>query len=386
MTEEITRPIGIDLFCGAGGMSLGFEQAGFNVVAAVDIDPLHTSVYQMNFPNCTVLTRDLTKLSGTEIRTSANLDEAMQIDVLFGGSPCQGVSFIGRRDPADPRNELFGHFARLVAELTPQYFVLENVPGLLEEPMRGILDSFREHIAAAEYDIVDPIAIINAYDFGVPQRRQRVFILGYRRGLVSPQYPVSPFDANPTLHRPTVWDAIGDLPNVDESDPNLDGDVYSGELNATTSRYASILRNQLPDPDDLSLPREPDRVGITGFTPTMHSAEVVARFMQVRPGSRDRASRFPRLERDGICPTLRAGTSKEKGSYSAARPIHPSHPRCITLRESARLHSYPDWFVFHSTKWHGLRQVGNSVPPLLARAVAQSIRACLENNGVHEDD
>jgi len=129
----------------------------------------------------------------------------------------------------------------------------------------------------------------------------------------------------------------------------------------------------LADPGDFSHARDHSNGRLTGCGRIDHTAEVVRRFEATKPGTREGISKFYRLRKDGIAPTLRAGTDGSRGSYSAARPIHPIKPRCITVREGARLHSFPDWFEFHSTKWHGFRQVGNSVPPLLARAVARSV-------------
>ena len=116
------RPIGIDLFAGAGGLSLGFEQAGFDVVAAVEIDPVHCAAHEFNFPHCKVICRDVGQVSAKDIRSLAGLGDR-EIDVVFGGAPCQGFSMIGKRAMKDPRNRLVGHFARLVLELRPKYFV-----------------------------------------------------------------------------------------------------------------------------------------------------------------------------------------------------------------------------------------------------------------------
>lgn len=370
MTER-ERPIGIDVFCGAGGMSLGFEQAGFDVVAAVDSDPIHIAIHLENFPNCKTLRADLSRLSGDELRLRASLDEE-EIDVVFGGPPCGGYSMMGRRDPDDSRNGLLNHFARLVMELDPRYFVVENVEGLLIDPMTKHVQAFKSRLKS-RYLIIEPVQVLNAYDFGVPQRRRRIFIFGYRKGLLAPEYPTSPLDGNGASRRPTVWDAIGDLPDIDDSEGLLDGDVYEGELPPAESRYAEILRGEVEDPDDFSHTREHSNGKLTGCGRIDHTPEVVRRFEATKPGTRECISKFYRLMKDGIAPTLRAGTDASRGSYSAARPIHPVKPRCITVREGARLHSFPDWFELHSTKWHGFRQVGNSVPPLLARAVARSV-------------
>lgn len=366
------RPIGIDLCCGAGGMSLGFEQAGFDVVAAVDVDQIHVATHSRNFPNCKTLVADLSDLSGDALRSESQL-EGCEIDVLFGGPPCGGFSIMGRRKFDDPRNKLLGHFARLVDELSPCYFVVENVEGLLIDPMMDILDEFLEQVDRAGYSTVSPIMTLVATDFGVPQNRRRIFILGYQRGLAPPKYPAVSKNGEEPRQNPTVWDVIGDLPNVDRIKELRNSDVYTGELEPTDSHYAKIMRDEICDPKDLSQAREKNGCGLTGCQQTAHNPETVKRFRATVPGTYEPTSRFYRLTKEGVAPTLRAGSGKSHGSYSAARPIHPIHPRCITVREGARLHSFPDWFVFHKTKWHGFRQVGNSVPPLLARSIASAV-------------
>jgi len=137
------RPIGIDLFSGAGGLSLGFEQAGFDIVAAVEIDPIHCAVHEFNFPRCKVIAQSVADLTGDEIRRRAGIGRS-RVDVVFGGPPCQGFSMIGRRAFDDPRNSLVKHFVRLVAELRASYFVFENVKGLTIGGHRKFLEELIE--------------------------------------------------------------------------------------------------------------------------------------------------------------------------------------------------------------------------------------------------
>lgn len=371
------RPIGMDLFCGVGGMSLGFEQAGFDIVAAIDSDPIHFETYSKNFPMCRTLCADLSNLSGDDIRLQTGLGER-QVDVLFGGPPCQGFSIIGKRCFDDPRNSLLYDFARLVSELRPCYFVVENVQGLLFGKAATIIREFLSRIEEFSYSFVEPVKVLDAIDYGVPQRRRRVFILGYMKGLPAPEYPTPSLDngcyTGPS--RPTVWDAIGDLPNIDDFRELLQSDVYHGELDAT-SYYSRILRGDTRDLDDNSYTRHKNGYGLSGCLRTVHTPETVRRFAATEPGTYEPVSQFYRLTKDGCAPTLRAGTGRSHGSFTAPRPIHPVYPRCISVREAARLHSFPDWFCFHPTKWHGFRQVGNSLPPFLAREVAKSIQNCL---------
>ncbi|MDY6992450.1 MAG: DNA cytosine methyltransferase [Pseudomonadota bacterium] len=367
---EDNRPFGIDLCSGVGGMSLGFEQAGFNIVASVDIDPIHCSLHQENFPECKSINKDISDVSGSEIISKCNLKDKV-VDVIFGGPPCGGFSLIGKRIESDPRNSLIMQFSRIISEIKPKYFVIENVRGILIGEMRKVVDEFIEEIESFEYQVAKPIKYLNAYDFGVPQKRERVFLLGSRVGLKSLSYP-APLDSD-NNDRPSVWDAIGDLPNVDDFEELIDSDIYTGELLSTSSRYALILRGELKDSDDLSLARSKEENKLSGCQQTKHYKETIARFKKTLPGHTESVSRLYRLSKDKASRTLRAGTGKDRGSYSAPRPIHPVFNRCITVREGARLHSFPDWFQFHHTKWHGFRQIGNAVPPLLARAVAKKV-------------
>jgi len=370
------RPVAVDLFCGAGGMSLGFEQAGFDVVAAVDADPVHVATYSFNFPDCCTVQADLAHVSGEQLRDQVGLGST-HIDVVFGGPPCGGFSMIGKRRADDPRNELLLHFARLVGELSPSCFVVENVEGLLKGPARAVLDDLVATVGHVGYSVVSPFVSLDASDFGVPQTRRRVFIVGSDTSSSAFLYPEPSLGIGGASRRTTVWDAIGDLPNIDGKDELLASDVYYGELGDAVSMYAKILRGEASDPEDRSLARANGRDGLSGCLRTLHNAETVQRFAATRPGCYEPTSRFYRLSRDGLCPTLRAGSGRERGSFTAPRPIHPSQPRCITVREGARLQSFPDWIHFHPTKWHGFRQVGNAVPPLLARAVAVAVRDAL---------
>ncbi|HUW25498.1 MAG TPA: DNA cytosine methyltransferase [Gallionella sp.] len=359
------RPIGIDLFAGAGGLSLGFEQAGFDIAAAVEIDPIHCATHEYNFPNAKVVCASVVNVTGDEIRHKAGLGNA-DIDVVFGGAPCQGFSLMGKRALDDPRNQLVFHYVRLVSELQPKYFVFENVKGLT---LGKHVEFLGELIAALDrvgYDVLSPYRVLNAAHFGVPQDRQRLFVIGAQRGLNLPNYP------KPLERQTTVWEAIGDLPDADRfATLNVADDVRVEW--ETEASYARRLRGLESDPTDFGYGREFDPDVLTSSLRTKHTELSMQRFMVTEHGKIEPISHFRKLPPDGLCNTLRAGTDSARGAFTSPRPIHPFLPRVITVREAARLHSYPDWFRFHSTKWHGFRQIGNSVPPLLGRAVASEI-------------
>ena len=204
----MVRPIGIDLFSGAGGMSLGFEMAGFDIAASVEIDPIHCATHKYNFPLCTTICASVENLSGDDIRQLAGLD-GKEIDVVFGGAPCQGFSLIGKRALDDPRNQLVSHFVRLVKELSPKYCVFENVKGLTIGKHAKFLSEIIESLNDAGYNVLTPYKVLNASKFGVPQSRERLFLIAAKRGQELPSYP------QPLDHSVTVGDAISDLPDAD---------------------------------------------------------------------------------------------------------------------------------------------------------------------------
>lgn len=374
----MARPVCVDLFAGVGGLSLGFEQAGFDIACAVEIDPVHCAAHKYNFPNTAVICSGVENLTAKDIRNSG-LGDA-KVSVVFGGSPCQGFSLMGKRSLDDPRNALVAHFVRLVLELDPDYFCLENVKGLTLGRHIEFLRELVEGFSDGGYEILLPWQVLNASSFGVPQHRERLFIIGAKRGLPLPSYPqpMTRAAGRPEKHPtglpagPSVMDAIGDLLDADEFPTLSHTDSVTAVL-GPRSGYAAALRGEALDKGDFSHPRDWDRTLMTASATANHTAETRARFSATAPGRVEPVSRFLKLDPNGICNTLRAGTGKDRGAFTAARPIHPFHPRCITVREMARLHSYPDWFRFNHTKWHGAREVGNSVPPLLGRAVANEI-------------
>ena len=362
--QPSNRPICIDLFAGAGGLSLGFEQAGFDIAAAVEIDPIHAAIHEFNFPRTTTICKSVIDTSGAEIRQLAKLDRR-DIDVVCGGAPCQGFSLMGKRALDDPRNSLVFHFLRIVTELQPKYFVLENVKGLTIGKHQQLLQEIVETFAKIGYKVLLPYRVLNAADFGVPQDRRRLFLIGARAGETLPIYPE-------LGDRTTVWEAIGDLPDADKFPELMYRDWVTAKY-SVGSNYAKKMRGLLKDREDYGYLREFDRDILTSSMRTEHTNKIRQRFADTPLGKSEKVSRFLKLDPDGLCNTLRAGTGSDRGAHTSPRPIHPYLPRCITVREAARLHSYPDWFRFHITKWHGCRQIGNSVPPLLARAVARQI-------------
>lgn len=344
----------VDLFCGCGGFSLGAHKAGFEVAVAYDNDEILTSSYPINFPDTKLFHRDVATLSGKEILDAVD-DE---IAGIFGGPPCQGFSDIGRRSKDDPRRELLGHFFRIVSEAEPSFFVMENVRGLAYADAFPVLQQALT-LVHSRYDVFGP-HIWDASEFGAATKRNRMFVIGVRKDLNAPINGAM-IEA---YKRPaaTVKAAIGDLAGARAlpDDPALPG----------FDRW-QIRRRGLPT--DYAWPLHSEDKTFTGHRPTKHTQAVVDRFAVVKPGQIDTIGRHPRLKWHGQCPTLRAGTGSDKGSYQSVRPIHPEEHRVITVREAARLQGFPDAHVFHPTVWHSFRMIGNSVSPIMGEAILKAI-------------
>lgn len=380
----MARPIAVDLFAGAGGLSLGFEQAGFDVLAAIEIDPIHAATHHYNFPDCAIFPRSIVQISARDIRDRSAIGDR-EIDIAFGGPPCQGFSLMGQRQLGDPRNSLVLEFLRLVTELQPAYFLFENVKGLTVGNHRHFLQELVAEFQIRGYQLRLPWRVLNAAHYGVPQNRDRLFLLGARQGRPLPDYPApitaSRNDRNPDPSLPLVpscWDALADLPEAEDYAELLTGDSVQTPNWGAPSAYAKLLRCLEEGGWYCGYQRHWERSLLTASARTNHAPVSRRRFAATRPGTVEPISHFYRLSADGISNTLRAGTDSARGAFTSPRPIHYARNRCITVREMARLHGFPDWFRFHQTKLHGARQVGNAVPPPLARTLALAVLQALK--------
>jgi len=401
----------IDLFAAPGGMSLGFEMAGFKSVAAVDIDGKGMLTYSQNFPDAEIVVADIRKLSSEELVRRAGVSRG-DVDVIIGGPPCQGFSTIGRVKIAslvregvwnlrnshprfidDPRNELYREFVRVVRDLQPLFFVMENVPGMMSyrngEIVREIVEDFERIGYRAE------ARVLNAVWFGVPQVRKRIFFVGTRLPDVRIPWP-RPTHAEPErtqitlesfmstearLKPPvTVWEAIGDLPDPAQGIPGL-ADLPIPYDRPPFCEYQRFMREWGGGPPDGKVHNHVSR---------LHSERDVKAFSLMQEGMwwkdlppevkglygyRDDVfhDKIKKLRRDRPSWTVVAHLYKDGYMY-----VHPVQPRTITVREAARLQSFPDRFIFRGSRTDQFKQVGNAVPPLMARAVALEIRAVLE--------
>jgi DNA (cytosine-5)-methyltransferase 1 len=373
-----SRPIAVDLFCGAGGLSEGLRQAGFETRVGVDFDPNAIATFQLNHPEAETILGDIALVTGEQLKRLAGTDG---IDLIAGGPSCQGFSTHGKRMQDDPRNFLFKHFVRLVKEVRPRMFLMENVKGMLTYS-KG---AFRHQIEAAfrEIGYRTDFATVCAADYGVPQLRHRVLFIGTREDDLELTFPVPTHGEGRGL-KPyvTLKDAIGDLPLLGD-DYKLEERAYRS---APLTEYQRYCRAGAPE-----------KVSLHVSSPLSGQAGRLATY--IKPGQGLRAvpvhalpERFKKMRRISTgalrrdCTTLYHRLDPDRPSYTitcyyrnvASGPfLHPHEDRSLSHREAARLMSYPDRYQFAGANF--TRQIGNSVPPLMGRAIGECLIRSLTN-------
>lgn len=346
---------GVDLFSGAGGMSLGAIACGVDVKYAVEVDPNAAKTFKGNHPECSLLVEDVRCIGADRFKKLNRKDEL----VIFGGPPCQGFSTSNQhnRNLENPQNWLFKEYLRLVSALKPEWVVFENVKGLVETEQGFFLDAVRNGFRQAGYTVSD--FILNSADYGVPQKRNRLFIVGSLGGrVVAPPPKVKKVR--------TVREALFDLPELEN------GDVpdFAKYRRAATNGYAKNLRADLP--------------GCWNNVVTTNAAHIIERYQHIPQGGNwaDVPSRLMNNYTDvsrchtGIYRRLNESEpSVVIGNFRKNMLIHPWKHRGLSVREAARLQSFPDSFRFFGSIGFQQQQVGNAVPPLLAQAVFKQIMA-----------
>ena len=437
-------PYAIDLFCGAGGCSEGLIQAGFHILFSSDIGDMVEVTYTNRHRQLGLIQGENTWFERADIRDLTGKDiwkhimgleilkgkEMPQIDLMIGGPSCQGFSRAGRRDKSDPRNTLFGEYVRVIKEVKPKYIVLENVEGFIDMQFMGYKGitgieypdgSVTPYILRSElreigYETLEP-KILNAVDYGVPQRRRRIIFIGYRKGLKAPKYPEPTVKPNEQV---TLLEAIGDLvadPNKREEvnpcssqfqmdsrqgrTPGIDGKPIKAKkmTNMELSKQTRIVRErfELFRPGEsnanlkkrvleqgIDISREPELIAFCSEKLDMESNKVVELF-------KNAAATKEQVEILLTKKNIRQRWAENEPSATIVTIpddyISPWEPRTFSVREMARCQSFDDSFEFLGKRTTGgsLRkkevpqytQVGNAVPPLLAKAVALEIKKVL---------
>lgn len=318
----------VSLFAGCGGSSLGYKLAGGKCLLAVEWDNNAVETYRLNFPDTPIYHGDIAKLSVEECLARTGLKPG-QLDILDGSPPCQGFSTAGKRDFTDDRNQLFREYVRLLRGIQPKVFVMENVSGMVKGKMKVIFAEILRELKASGY--VVKVRLMNAMYYGVPQSRQRLIFIGVRQDLKrEPSHP------NPQGRPVTFREAVAGLSET-EQDPSIDH-VWVDEVTKSTKWIgrASSLK-----PGEKLIPSLP--TGIRAYW-------------------------------DKPAPTIQKNAPPGCAPYVRNSTIHPSQPRTCSIREMARCQSLPDSFIFVNGLKEGMHRIGNSVPPLFMKAIAEHIR------------
>lgn len=348
----------IDLFSGVGGLSLGLEKAGFKTALAVEKYEDIAEGFKKNFPGVPCLVGDISKL---ELDAYAEATKRKKIDLIVGGPPCQGFSQKGQRKKLDDeRNYLFKYFLDLVKYIKPNAFIIENVPGILSTSNGYFFDEIKNYMSESNYSISAKVLL--ASDYGVPQNRRRAFIVGIL-GNKKFEFP------EPLDFKVSVSEAIDDLPELDAGQGKY--------MMAYTKQPKSSYQNMMREGAEY----------VYNHIATNHSRTALERLAMIpENGGKEH------LPEEHLTKSIYSGTwTRLKANEQAATITTrfdtpssgqftlPKQDRCLTVREAARIQSFPDSFVFTGSKTNQMLQVGNAVPPLLAYAVGVSIKKHLES-------
>ena len=364
----------IDLFCGAGGLSLGFEMAGFNILAGVEIEPNFLKTYENSHKNSLGILEDISKLNLISYLNEKEIDSST-IELIIGGPPCQGFSTVGNRMVDDPRNSLVKEYVRIISDLKPKMFVMENVSGL-----SSMKNGKGELVKDELFELFDNVGynvnakVLLAADYGVPQLRKRIFFVGIRKdfeyNFKFPQpthYPNNTLLSSKDTNYLSVNDAISDLPQIEcnqqsyeySSNPNNN---YQKELRGES---VQILNHKAPTHSDVVLERIKNipQGGNHGDLPE---------HLKLKKGY---PNIYGKLHENKPADTItgNCGCASAPGKF-----IHPNALRVLTVREASRLQSFPDYIEFFGSNNEQYKQVGNAVPPLLAKSLAIEVKKALK--------
>lgn len=370
--KDKKRWTAIDLFCGAGGLSEGFRQAGFQVLAGNDFDPFAAQTFAATHAEANFLPGPVEDISADDFLRAAGLRRD-ELDCLVGGPPCQAFSVYNhQRGMHDKRSSLFREYLRIVEGLNPRWVVMENVTGIYSAGGGLAVSQIMDGLASLGYHVEQ--RALHAEEYGVPQERRRVFFIGNRVGALIP-WP-DPTHGPGRLPYVTIWDAIGDLPPLENGEAPETPQEYGHE---PANWYQKYLRG---NQTHVSLHQAP-RLGEINLQRMKHIPEggswrdipfeLLPAGMK-RAKRSDHTKRYGRPFKQGLSSTILTKCDLHWGAY-----IHPEQDRTFTVREAARLQSFPDWFEFTGPRTEQYVQVGNAVPPLLAKQVGLAlIEAAME--------
>ncbi len=370
----MSTPLAVELFAGAGGLSIGLERAGFELILANEIHRDFARTLKINHPKTTVLCADIHNVDFKNETKKMGYCTG-DIDLLSGGPPCQGFSTVGSKNERDPRNSLFYEYLRAIKEIRPKYAIFENVSG------------FKRMYSGQAYDVLlcefsnlgykTNGTILDASNFGLPQKRHRTIVVAWRNDQSPITMPVPTHSDNPTLFslapKLTVMDAISDLPEISagessckyKCDPQNDYQKsLRGTLNVLSEHNATNYGDKMKE--------------ILRLIPPGGSVQDLPEYL--RPNSYF-ANTYARLVPDMPSPTI----TRNFGTPSSSRCIHPYQNRALSTREGARLQGFPDSYVFYGGKGSKNLQIGNAVPPVFGHIIAERIISALSNKARHSD-
>lgn len=351
----------LDLFCGCGGISCGYHLSGFEIIGGIDFNLDATKTFKHNFKNANVKCIDITTISDENI-----INDYSNVDVIVGGPPCQGFSAANRwqKEKDDPRNKLFYEYIRFVKILKPKIVMIENVRGILTRD-NGYAKERIETILGEEGYILN-MMVLDASDYGVPQNRKRAFIVGVRKDFSEIKFD---FNQLVKLQKVTVEDAIGELYGFENNTSEYI--ELTEKPNTAYRKYLRSEKNLIID-HEIRYPADIVQKRIS-FVPQGGNWKYVPVELWPNNRSNRHSSAYKRLDPKTQSCTIDTGNAHS--NY-----FHPLYNRIPSIRESARLQSFPDCFNFRGSRGSKYKQIGNAVPPLLAKAIADKVKLILEEN------
>lgn len=365
MSEDLTY---VDLFAGAGGLSVGLENAGFQLEHAVEVDDDARASFTANREGLDSddLSKDIREIGSDDI---SNIVRSDSVDLVAGGPPCQGFSEVVSPDGSDDRNHLFTYFIEWVNELQPKAALFENVRGMQNTADGKFFDAVEDSFANMGYTVTP--RVVTASDFGVPQHRRRLVVLAFRDG--HPEYPIDGFEIDP-IETPGVIDGIGDLPRVEPGE----------EIESYSQKPDTMLQRDLRG----------DNGRLSSHQAANHTQDMVNMISHISDGG-DRSeipdalqpssgyhNSYSRLDSEEPAVAITSNMSKP----SSARCIHPFQDRGLTPREGARLQTFPDSYRFEGGLVSRRKQIGNAVPPYLGESLGYYLKESVYGQKLSEED